>query len=268
MGIYFLAPLFILGLIAGSFLNAVIYRYNTGITLSGRSFCPNCGKNLKWFELIPLFSFIFQFARCRTCRGKISWQYPFVEIITAFLFAATGYKLGMVFDAWSLFYFLYILAVWCFFMVISVYDLRHKIIPDAPVYALIFLSLVWQISSFLKGASGALDLIIGPFLFLTIASFWLVSSGRWMGFGDAKLVLGIGWFLGLKGGISGVILGFWLGALAGILLVVASRAGKLFLGSEKFTMKSEIPFGPFLIAGATLAFFFNLDVLSFSAFIK
>ena len=89
-----------------------------------------------------------------------------------------------------------------------------------------------------------------------------------MGFGDAKLVLGIGWFLGFEMGISGVILGFWLGALAGVSLIFLSHARKLFLGSEKFTMKSEIPFGPFLIIGAMLAFFFNLDILSLSVFIK
>ncbi len=269
--------LFILGLIFGSFLNAVIYRYNTGITYKGRSFCPSCGGKLRWFELIPILSFVFQKGRCKNCSGKISWQYPLVEFFTALLFFATGYKLGILsgLDSFSPLYFSYILIIWCLFIIIAIYDLRHKIIPDGPVYALIFISLSWQITSKFFGevlsmqtdGHTVLDLVTGPALFLLMASFWLVSRGHWMGFGDAKLVLGIGWFLGFEMGISGVILGFWLGAIVGIFLIFLSHARKLFLGSEKFTMKSEIPFGPFLIVGSMLAFFFNLDILSLSVFL-
>ena len=268
----FLILLFILGLIFGSFLNAIIFRYNTGMTPKGRSFCPDCGKKLNWHELIPIVSFILQKGRCKGCSGRISRQYPLVELITAFLFAATGYKLAISggLESFNPLYFSYILIIWCLFIVIAVYDLRHKIIPDGPVYALIFVSLAGQVASkfFGEGGHTILDLAIGPILFAFMASFWLVSKGRWMGFGDAKLVLGIGWFLGFEMGISGVILGFWLGALAGVSLIFLSHARKLFLGSEKFTMKSEIPFGPFLIIGAMLAFFFNLDILSLSVFIK
>lgn len=265
-------PLFIFGLIIGSFLNAIIFRYNTGMTPKGRSFCPNCGKKLNWFELIPVLSFILQRGKCNGCSGKISRQYPVVELTTAFLFVATGYKLGITagFESFNPLYFSYVLLVWCLLVVIAVYDLRHKIIPDGPVYGFIVLSLVGQIASkfFGQGGHTILDLLIGPMLFLLMASFWLVSRGRWMGLGDAKLVLGIGLFLGFEFGISAIILGFWAGALVGISLIVLSHGGKLFLGSEKFTMKSEIPFGPFLIAGAMLAFFFDMDILSLSAFMR
>lgn len=268
--------LFILGLILGSFLNAIIFRYNTGMTPKGRSFCPNCGKKLNWLELIPVLSFILQRGKCGGCSGKISRQYPAVELTTAFLFVATGYKLGITagFESFNPLYFSYVLLVWCLLVVIAVYDLRHKIIPDGPVYAFIVLSFVGQITnkffgqglSTQAGGHTVLDLLIGPILFLLMASFWLVSRGRWMGFGDAKLVLGIGLFLGFEFGISAIILGFWAGALAGISLIILSHGRKLFLGSEKFTMKSEIPFGPFLIVGTMLAFFFNLDILSLSVF--
>lgn len=268
----FLLPPFILGLIIGSFLNAIIFRYNTGMTPKGRSFCPNCGKKLNWFELVPVLSFVLQRGKCRGCFSRISWQYPTIELVTAFLFAATGYKLGITagFESLNPLYFSYVLLVWCLLIVIAVYDFKHKIIPDGPVYAFIVLSLVGQIVSkfFDQGGHTILDLSIGPILFLLMASFWLVSSGRWMGFGDAKLVLGIGLFLGFEQGISAIILGFWAGALAGISFIVLSHGRKLFLGSEKFTMKSEIPFGPFLIFGTILAFFFSLDILSLSVFIR
>lgn len=277
METWFLIFLFILGLIFGSFLNAIIFRYNTGMTPKGRSFCPDCGKKLNWHELIPIVSFILQKGRCKGCSGRISRQYPLVELITAFLFTATGCELmgSSGIESINPFYLAYTLLIWCLLVIIAVYDLRHKIIPDGPVYSLILLSLAGVLADkffypdfLVKGGSAILDFMIGPILFAFVASFWFVSSGRWMGFGDAKLVLGLGWFLGFKTAISGIILGFWSGALAGIFLVVLSRAGKLFLGSEKFTMKSEMPFGPFLILGAILAFFFNPDILSLSVFME
>ncbi len=270
----FLSFLFVLGLIIGSFLNSVICRYNAGISRQRRSFCPNCGKKLSWFELFPVLSFVFQKGRCRGCSSNISWQYPAVELVTAFLFLLTGGKLlgSQILGLSDLVYFSYVLLSWCLLVVIAVYDLKHKIIPDGPVYFFIVSSLLWQIfEKFYAGVpvsrSGILDLAIGPALFLFIASLWFVSSGRWMGFGDAKLLLGLGWFLGFTKGLSGVVLGFWLGAIMGVSLVVLSRLGKLFSGSEKFTMKSEIPFGPFLVLGSILSFFLNLDIFGLSAFI-
>ena len=132
-------------------------------------------------------------------------------------------------------------------VVIAVYDLRHKIIPDSLSFTfclLAFLSLFFSfnhIPTFLQFLSG--PLIAFPFAF-----FWLVSAGKWMGLGDA---LGIGWLLGLSLGFSALVFAFWLGAIVGVSLIIFSK---------KYGLKSEIPFAPYLILGTFLAFIFSLSL--------
>jgi len=101
-----------------------------------------------------------------------------------------------------------------------------------------------------------LDILSGPILFLFFYILWVISSGRWIGFGDAKLALGLGWFLGLFSGISAIILSFWIGAAFSLLVILF---GKLNLLSKKLTIKSEIPFAPFIIIAVFVEYFFRFD---------
>ena len=249
MVIIYSAVIFIFGLIIGSFLNVVIYRYGTGYTVRGRSGCLICGAPLKWFELIPLLSFVIQLGRCRHCRHRISWQYPLVELLTALLFLGAYWRLGDVFS-------LLLIAHWVILsllVVITVYDWRHKIIPDHFVYAFIALALlqaVWR-----GEPSGAV--VISLIFFAGFWLLWFASRGRWLGFGDGKLALGLGLFLGAPAAWSALILAFWLGARVGLALV-AWRSHNL---------KSEVPFAPFLIAGAVLVYLFQFDVLNWVSFL-
>ncbi len=252
---------FIFGAIIGSFLNVVICRTHTGMKITGYSMCFSCNRRLRWYELIPIFSFMIQNARCRECKSKISWQYPIVEIITAVLFVAVVYKILpniYLIQYIDLVNILFLWIISSLFIIISVYDIRHKIIPDIFSYSLAVFALVLFI--FKTGFSNIFqvtylwDLLAGPILATPFALLWFVSGGRWMGLGDAKLVLGIGWLLGLYGGISAIILAFWIGAVIALLLV--------FTKGRKYTMKTEIPFAPFLILATFLVFFFNLDLLS------
>jgi len=147
-------------------------------------------------------------------------------------------------------------------VVITIYDLKHKIIPDGLVYsfaALSFVSIfgIWQATFFIPSVW---HFLAGPLLALPFALLWLVSRGTWMGFGDAKLALGMGWFLGLSGGGAAIILAFWIGAAVGLLLIALGRILKLFLFGKTFTIKSEIPFGPFLILGTLIAFLFDIGI--------
>jgi leader peptidase (prepilin peptidase)/N-methyltransferase len=230
---------FILGTIIGSFLNVVILRYNTGESIiKNGSRCFGCGRRLKWYELIPIVSFVIQKGRCRKCKSKISIQYPIVEALTGVLFLSIFYL------NYSLLSTIYYLIIFSLLIIIAVYDFRHQIIPDKFVYLFNFFAL-FNLFSFY-------DFVAGLVFFGFFGLLWLVSRGNWMGLGDAKLALGIGWLLGLFKGILALLLSFWAGALVGIFL--------LFFFKKEYSIKSRIPFGPFLILGTIIAFFFG-DVI-------
>lgn len=266
---------FLFGLAVGSFLNVVILRYKRK-DLSGRSECPHCGKKLEWFELIPLLSFFFQGFKCRSCKEPISWQYPLVELFSGlaffgiFLFLLEERGVNSIFTDllfWASFAILG--AIWSFLVAIFVYDLYHKIIPDRFVYPFIFLSFIWLLLS--GGGKGflvfpdLLDIFAGPLLFLFFFSLWYFSRGTWMGFGDAKLALGMGFLLGFSKGFSAFMLSFWIGAVVSLIFLllkpqIINIIGKRISSLKDISIKSEIPFAPFLIIGTALAFFFGLDM--------
>ncbi len=249
---------FLFGLIIGSFLNVVIFRYNTGLGLGGRSRCLSCGRHLGFFDLIPVFSFIFARGRCGTCRVPLSYQYPLVELITGILFYLVYSQFGLSVEG------VIIALAFSLLIVITVYDIKHTIIPDGFVYAFIILSLGFLLyRSFLTGSLPLLECLSGPLLALPFTLLWFISKGRWMGFGDAKLALGMGWFLGMTGGVNAVILAFWIGAAVSIIfLCVQKTQDKRTQNSKKnFSLKSEIPFAPFLILGTVLVALWGITII-------
>lgn len=253
---------FILGLILGSFLNVLIFRYHSGQSIDGRSHCLSCGKILGWFELLPVASFLIQRGRCRGCQSKISWQYPLVEVATGLLFLLSFVCFG---DGGLAAVFFYLVVV-SFLVLITVYDLRHKIIPDTFVLGLGVLALIkpfWLAMGVDNRVSWNDDyrMIIwgglaggGAFLLL-----WLLSRGRWLGLGDVKLALAIGLLLGWPQVFSALVWAVWLGAVVGLILILLTKT-RLFGFKKYFTMKSELPFAPFIILGAILNLFFHLNV--------
>jgi len=259
--------IFLLGTIIGSFLNVVIYRFNTGRTIvSGRSICMSCSNNLRWYELIPVFSFLIQNGKCRRCASRISHQYPLVEFGTGLIFALVAFKFLTLLD---ISYWTYIAVVILFvfvfslLMVISVYDLRHKIIPDQLVFVLILVSF-FSIFINYSGFGNFLtfptiwEIVAGPILALPFALLWYLSKGRLMGLGDGKLILGLGWLLGISSGICMLILSFWIGTIVSLAIMFFSKNKH----GGKMSMKTEVPFAPFLIASTLITFFFNLDIFS------
>lgn len=267
MFFYFL--IFLFGAIIGSFLNVVIFRYHSGATFFGRSMCFSCGKTLSWRDLIPVFSFLALRGKCRFCLSKISIEYGIVEAITGALFVLIVWN-GGGFSAFldaiaggsgSTAYFanLVILAILSsLLVVIAGYDLKHKIIPDAFVYAFAVLALfrITFIPEAFAFVPNSWDFAAGVILAAPFALLWYVSGGRWMGLGDAKLALGIGWFLGLRAGVEALVLAFWIGAVFGLILIGLSKLRTYVFFGSHITMKSEIPFAPFLILGLLVMFFY------------
>lgn len=219
-------------------------RWNSGVTIGGRSFCVACHKQLRWWELIPVISFIGLNGKCSGCKTKISWQYPLVELWTAFLFISISSYLALI--------------VFCIYVVITIYDARHKVIPDALSYSALIIALIYRFS---LGNSTTLDWLAGPILFGFFGLIWLISRGRAMGLGDAKLALSIGVLLGAPNAFSTLVLAFVIGSVVSLgYMFIVWAFSPLFKGVKKLTMKSEIPFAPFLIVGAWLSLILNLDL--------
>ncbi len=175
---------------------------------------------------------------------------------------------------------IYGMAIMSLLVLIVVYDLRHKIIPDLFAFLFGLLAFIGLFFTF-DGAGqfqfimpGVWDFAAGIILAFPFYLLWLVSSGNWMGLGDAKLVLGIGWFLGLSGGGTAIVFGFWIGAVVSLLIIGLGKLFRRFNKSRLFgqfklphlSMKSEIPFAPFLVAGLLIVFFFGYNILSLANF--
>jgi leader peptidase (prepilin peptidase) / N-methyltransferase len=265
--------IFILGTLVGSFINVVSLRYNTGLPIiGGRSKCFNCNIKLKWYELVPILSFAVQFGRCRTCKERISKQYPIVEILSGVLFVLVYQRQVSLWEIYSNFdkgllysilFFIFYALVFSLLLLIAIYDVRHKIIPDRLSYTFIILSsfkliVFFYICNKLSLYMQTLDFLSPLILFGLFAGLWRFSKGRLIGFGDAKLAFGIGALLGFVYGISAVVLAFWIGAVYGIFLILGGKFGFM---KRKTTMSSQVPFAPFLVLAVVIVFFCRLDVL-------
>ncbi len=264
---------FIFGSAIGSFLNVVICRLETGEGIvKKRSHCIKCGQTLAWYDLIPLVSFLWLRGRCRSCKEKISWQYPLVEIATGLLFLLIfnfQFSIFNEFSMGSLFILGCLLYIVCSLLVIFVYDLRHYIIPGMVLFPAIIISLIYRLSEVFFNPFLTLPLIRGgkgwgalsgqvishfsPYLFsaLGASAFFLViiliTRGKGMGLGDAKLVFLMGLLLGWPNILAALFIAFFIGAIVGV--------GLIFWGRK--TMKSQIPFGPFLIGGTLIMLFWS-----------
>jgi len=238
---------FLFGLAIGSFLNCVICRLEKKQSfLKGRSYCPHCKHVLSWQDLIPVFSFLILGGKCRYCGKRISWQYPLVELLTGILFLLIfNFLINLL-----IFKFLFWILISCFLIVIFVYDLKHYIIPDKVIYQAIAITFLYNLilnSQFIIHNSISAFGAAGFFLFIV-----LVSRGKWMGVGDIKLVFLIGLLLGWPNTLLALFLAFLIGAIIGLGLIIL----------KKKTIKSELPFGPFLILGIYIALFFGEKIIN------
>ncbi len=274
--------LFLFGLAIGSFLNVLALRYDGASSvfdprvIGGRSHCPHCRKTLRWFELVPVLSWVVQRGHCRSCGAKIGIQYPLVELLSGVIFAAVPWTLAPIFAAaapagaaltgWyalSAFW----IAAFEVLLLLAYVDLRLQVVPDELVVMLAVIAIFESIFaaaslgpaqwSFLGPYAGFFGLA-GSFWTSRIAGavfgagfFWLLvlaTKGKGMGMGDVAIGAPLGFLFGWPDILPVYGAAFIVGALVGIALVLRARK----------TMKSAVPFAPFLAAGAALVFFFAL----------
>jgi leader peptidase (prepilin peptidase)/N-methyltransferase len=243
---------FLFGAAIGSFLNVLIYRLPLGksIVQPGSS-CPNCNKPIRWFENIPIISYLLLGGKCSGCGKTISIHYPFVELITGiiFLYLFISFDLSAEF----LFYIFFFSAL----IVVSGIDLTHQLIPDIITIPGIFLGLIFQlISGDIK--LGLVGLIFGGGLILMIRVIGkLVYKKEVMGLGDVYLTAMIGSFVDFPF----IIVAIFFGALAGSIM------GIIYISSTKQNRESPIPFGPFLSIGGAIVIIFHQQVIDLFAFL-
>ncbi len=241
------AYIFLLGTIIGSFLNVVIFRAYSGRGLSGRSSCGSCSRTLGAVDLVPIFSYLFLRGRCRTCGSKISMQYPLVELATGVLFLVSFLHAQNTYELVTLLT-LSILAV-----LISTYDIRHTVIPDAWSYMFSVAAIGWRIPEVIAGTQSIGDIILGGIIMsASLWAVWFISKGRWIGFGDVKLIFGVGALLG----VFGAFMTLWLACIIGSVVGMALLMTQYLKGRSHYvTMQTQLAFGPFILVSAGLILF-------------
>lgn len=249
--------IFFLGLSIGSFLNVVIYRMPRQVSIVyPPSTCPQCKNQIKWYDNIPIISYIILKGKCRYCKTPISVRYPIVEFVTGISALFTYLKYGFTIDFIFIFYFL------ASMIALSFIDWDFKIIPDEINYMGLLSGLVYAgIKSYqLKESTPLIDSVIGAvvgagFLF-SIAYFYLkLRKIEGLGMGDVKLLAFVGSYVGWFGALFTIFFGSVLGLVASLYFMKKEKNSEL--------MKLEIPFGPFLALAGVIYLFFGEKIYNF-----
>lgn len=241
------ALLALLGLIIGSFINAVVWRLRSGESIThGRSMCPNCKHQLSPLDLIPVLSWLTLKGKCRYCKKPYGAHYIFVELATAGLFALSGmYLLSL-----GAITFIFWLAILTLLIILALYDAQWYELPNRVMHPALALAAVYFVLQF-KATDGLLQLFVATIAAAVFYAAWWLSGGRLMGGADSKLVLLMGLILPPRLLLVALALGFMLGGFGAAYLLYGKKKG----------MNDQMPFGPYLIAGLIFAQFFGAGLL-------
>lgn len=243
-----LVIVFIFGLILGSFANVCIYRMPRDLSIiKPNSHCTSCNNFIKWYDNIPILSYIFLRGKCRNCGSKISFIYPTIEFICGLLFVSMYY----LYD-FSYILFPFCLLVFCL-LVITIIDFQFQIIPDEISFFLIILGLLVSFFNVTLGdtiGQRILNSILGflagggSLLIVAIVGKWIYGKDA-MGGGDIKIMAGVGAFLGWDKVLLAIFIACLIGSIVGICLMLL----------KKIARKQEIPFGPYLAVSSFAVLF-------------
>ncbi|HWI54136.1 MAG TPA: prepilin peptidase [Desulfobacteria bacterium] len=236
--------IFVFGLLIGSFLNVCIYRIPSGQSIAfPPSSCPQCGKRLTWYELIPVLSYVMQCGRCRKCSTSISIIYPLVELLTGILFVSSYLRYGYTVEFLTA-------AILVSIMIVAAFiDITHKIIPNKLVLFGLAVGIPLGLFRFDAGPIFILAGFAAGFIPMFLIA---VISGGQMGFGDVKLAGVMGVFLGWKGVLVAILLAFFAGAVYGLFLMIVLGRGR----------KTAVPFGPFLAFSSVICYLWLDTIIS------
>ncbi len=275
------------GISVGSFINVISLRYDpeekilSKRTIGGRSHCLYCRKELKWFELVPIFSFLWQKGRCRGCGRFLFWQYPIVEFLSGLIFVLVPIKIlttnyGLPTNNFQFLFLILWVLIFLIFLLISIIDFRHYIIPDQLNLLLAFIGFFLLILSQLTNSPihqligsgsflGYYGALINPFSNIWANHFFasfmamfffgaiiILTRGKGMGWGDFKLAGALGLIFGWPDILVVVALSFIIGSII--------SAGLMLKGKK--TIKDAVPFGPFLVIGAAGVFFLGYQIIN------
>ncbi len=263
---------FYLGAIIGSFLNVFTQELENNFfkkneksfwkRINRNSACPKCKKKLNPLELFPIFSYIFLLGKCFSCKEKISPRYFFVELFTGILFLTIFIFLYFqtLFLNEFIFHFIFLSLIFSLFVVIFIFDLKHKIIPDVILLPAFILNITYLILGkilFFYELNFFKALVLGILFSLPFFLIWFFSNGRAMGFADGKIIFVLAMFFSSwQENLSFVFLSFWIGSIISLLIMFFE---KIFLKNSKFSMQSEIPFGPFILLSFFSVFFLDIN---------
>jgi leader peptidase (prepilin peptidase)/N-methyltransferase len=277
---------FIFGSVIGSFINVLVDRIDTKESpFKGRSFCPYCHKSLAWWEMVPVLNFFYLKGRCSMCHHKLSWQYPLVEFLTGLFFSLATWRflrfplinlhifLSFHLETVLLYLNFAFWLYWIFVLIaISIYDLKKYLILSEVLFPALIVTVIWKIVlgvflqikhfSFLPqtvNILGSQSYVFGNYsYFISLILGTIIAGGlisvlvsatkeRAMGWGDAIVAFFMGLILGWPDVIMALIIAFLSGGLISVILMLL----------KKKSMKSYLPFAPFLALGALLIILFG-----------
>lgn len=237
--------IFLYGIVIGSFLNVLIYRIPKKENIAiKRSHCMECGYQLKWYDLIPIFSYLFLRGRCRKCGARISVQYPVIEAVNGILYVLLFLKHGLTIE--TLLYCLLFSAL----LALSIIDFRTFEIPVGFNYFILVLGIARIATDYRNWLLYVIGLVSVSVVLLII---FLISKGRGIGGGDVKLMAATGLLLGWKLNLLGFVIGCILGAIIHVIRMKVSKEGR------------TLAMGPYLSAGIALSVFFGNEIITWYA---
>lgn len=247
-----LGPVFslILGMLIGSFINCLAWRLYKEETILGRSYCPKCLSGIKWYDNIPVLSFLILKGKCRSCSKKISWQYPLVELVTGLLF-----YLAFLFFGPSPLFLLKSLIIIAILVLVFIFDFRWYLIPVS--------ALLWGGAAVIILGFLTFNQNIGYYLFALVATIalaavffgaqYLITRGKGLGEGDIWLGMFLGAaFTNVLELTVAILSAYFIGATVGV--------GLLITGNKKWS--SKLPLGVFLSIGAIISLFWGQQIAS------